>query len=61
MTTIAMHLLDFNNNTKWLQWTMNNEQWTMTMNNNNNDNEQWTMTINNDSNALQYVTIYTFW
>ena len=32
------------NNAKWLQWTMNNELWTMitiTMNNDYNDNEQW--------------------
>ena len=38
------------NNTQWLQqtkqyneyeqWTMNNEQWTMMMNNNKNDNDQ---------------------
>ena len=38
--------MDYNNNALLQQWTMHNEQWTMTMitvtmNNDYNDNEQW--------------------
>ena len=53
--------MDYNNNTQWLQLTINNEQWIMTMNNNDTNHEwEWTlktMTMKNHNSALQCTTI----